>query len=341
MCTTFVLPTPAGTFAGRNLDLPTHFGERVVLTPRAYPFTFRGGRQVAEHEALLGMATIAAGYPLYAEAANESGLYMAGLNFPGYARHVPRRDASGIAPWELIPYVLTQATSADQAADLLTGTHLTDEAFAPSMPLAPLHFFLADRSGAALVVEQTGRSVDLYDDPAQVLTNSPALPFHLEHLRLFMGAGPAQPANRFGTPAPGDDAAAPAALDLTAHGVGFGGIGLPGDQSPASRFVRAAFLVRHATRPRSVPAAVTQVLRVLDSVGFVEGSALDGDGAREQTLYSAALDLDRLGYYYVTATNRRVTGVVPDEADRDGTALREHALAQEADFATGRLTIRP
>ena len=86
-------------YFGRNLDLPKGFSEEVTITPRNYPFHFRNGLHLLHHHAMIGMATISGGYPLYYEATNEKGLSMAGLNFPGNAVYLPRTACKdNIAP---------------------------------------------------------------------------------------------------------------------------------------------------------------------------------------------------------------------------------------------------
>ena len=84
MCTSIAMNMD-GFYFGRNLDLEYQFGERVAFTPRNFPFSFRKEKPLNQHLALIGMATVQDGYPLYAEAANERGLCMAGLSFPDNA----------------------------------------------------------------------------------------------------------------------------------------------------------------------------------------------------------------------------------------------------------------
>lgn len=72
-------------YFGRTLDLEYNFGEQVVITPRNYTFSFRKLPVLTHHYAMIGMASVAQEYPLYAEAVNEKGLGIAGLNFPGNA----------------------------------------------------------------------------------------------------------------------------------------------------------------------------------------------------------------------------------------------------------------
>ena len=84
MCTAAVYKTKDFYF-GRTLDYEFSYGDEVTVTPRNYPFHFRNMGDMESHYAMIGMATVADGYPLYYEATNEAGLSMAGLNFPGNA----------------------------------------------------------------------------------------------------------------------------------------------------------------------------------------------------------------------------------------------------------------
>ena len=111
MCTAVTYKTRDHYF-GRNLDLEYSYLETVTVTPRNFPLPFRGMKTLFSHYAIIGMATVADGYPLYYEAANEWGLAMAGLNFPGnacYFAKVPQKD--NVTPFELIPWLLCQCSN--------------------------------------------------------------------------------------------------------------------------------------------------------------------------------------------------------------------------------------
>ena len=82
---------------GRNLDLDRRFGEQIVIMPRQFPLRFQRTDDLDHHHAMIGMAAVIDGHPLYAEAMNEHGLYMAGLNFPGnaqYAQTIPEGNTA-------------------------------------------------------------------------------------------------------------------------------------------------------------------------------------------------------------------------------------------------------
>ena len=106
MCTSIAFSQYA--LYGRNLDLECGFGEQVAIAPRNQAFSFHHREPLREHYAMIGMASMAGNTPLFAEAANEKGLYIAGLNFPGNAHYFPEADALqlNLAPYELIPLLL-------------------------------------------------------------------------------------------------------------------------------------------------------------------------------------------------------------------------------------------
>lgn len=282
MCTSIACMKPA--LYGRNLDLDTSFGEQLVIVPRAFAFPFRCRPALKNGHALIGMAHVENGVPLFAEAMNEKGLYMAGLNFPGYAHYLPEADcdSANIAPYELIPLVLGSCATLDQARDVLKKVRISAIPFTPGYPLAPLHWHIAGPSGS-LTVEPMEDGLHLYDNPIGVLTNNPPFPFHMMNLNNFQALSPRQPDNHFAPQLP-----------LQTYGQGMGAMGLPGDASPMSRFVRAAFLKTHADFTGSGDENVVQFFRILDAVAMVRGGVVTPNGGQDRTIYTCCADAERL-----------------------------------------------
>ncbi|AOZ71907.1 hypothetical protein BK816_00220 [Boudabousia tangfeifanii] len=306
MCTALTLTGTNTTLFGRNLDLDLPFGQKVVVTPRNYPFKFRDGTKNNNHEALTGMATVIDGYPLYAEATNESGLSAAGLNFPGNATYHPTQDGStNVAPFELIPYLLTNCQNLNQVRELLNNLNILDEPFAPNIPNSPLHWMIADHTGS-LVIESMSDGLHWYENPLGVLTNNPPFPFHLENVKLFQNLTSAWPENTFAKDIP-----------MQPVGVGFGTHGLPGDTSPASRLVKAAF-ERAAPNALDPEVNVSQFFHILESVAMVKGDTYNQADKPEYTIYSSCCDTNTGTYYYTTYQNRQITAVrLPEQLDTD------------------------
>ncbi|MBR0320197.1 MAG: linear amide C-N hydrolase [Clostridia bacterium] len=157
MCTAITYQTRDHYF-GRNLDLEYHYNEQITITPRSFPFRFTNGKNLKCHYALIGMATVAKNYPLYYEATNEKGLSMAGLNFPGNAHYFPIADGKdNISPYEFSPWLLTQCATLQEARSMLQRINLCNIPFSEQFPLSPLHWLIADKTGAIVVESmQTG-----------------------------------------------------------------------------------------------------------------------------------------------------------------------------------------
>ena len=321
MCTSIAVFQGGGLF-GRNLDLEYSFGESVVITPRDFPLSFRRQPEQRRHMAMIGMAHTAGGFPLYAEAVNEKGLYMAGLNFPVSAYYPAEADGEGdaVAPYELIPWLLGSCGSLAQAKEQLARFRPLGEPFSEGLPLAPLHWHIADKTGAA-VLEATRDGVFLYDDPICVLTNEPPFPFHLSNLAQYRGLSPRQTENRIASD-----------ICLDAFGQGFGAIGLPGDSSPASRYVRAAFYKLNSPDPQESEARVTQFFHLLESVAMVKGGVVTPEGRYDITTYSCCFCTDTQTYYYKTYDNSRINAVRLNKESAEGAQLLVFRLDDRPDF---------
>lgn len=300
MCTSMAM-NAADFYFGRNLDLEYDFGQRVVITPRSFPFHFRCEAPMTEHPAIIGMATVIDGYPLYAEAANEHGLCIAGLNFPKSAYYFsePSESRRNISPFELIPWLLCHCRSVDDGMELLTKTRLVEIPFSEALPLTPLHWHIADRN-RSIVVEPTSNGLQIYENPIGVLTNEPPFPFHRDNLCRYLHLSPAPPYNHLSK-----------IHGIRPFGAGMGAIGLPGDASSPSRFVRAAFLLHHSRceEDSDERACVNQFFHLLSSVEMVRGSVVLSDGRLEYTRYSSCINAHRGIYYYTTYDNRAIRSV--------------------------------
>ena len=303
-----------GHYFGRTLDHTCSYGEEVVLTPRNFPLPFRQIRGVDRHHAILGMAHVAGGYPLYYDAMNEHGLCMAGLNFEGFA-HYGGTARDQVAAFELIPWVLGQCGNLTEARVLLQNLTITDEAFSPALPTARLHWLLADRTGA-LTIEAMADGLKIWENPVGVLTNAPPFDEQMRHLAGFMHLSPRQPHNHIYPE-----------CDLTLYSLGMGAMGLPGDLSSTSRFVRAVFTKGHAER-----GGVEQFFHLLDTVRQTRGCCYTEEGALEFTRYSSCCDTQKRRYCYVTDSNRRITAIAMDRENLEENALRRWKLLENEDI---------
>ena len=306
MCTAVTYLTECHYF-GRNLDLERSYNERVVITPRDYRFDFRCEAPMDHHYAMIGMATVVNGYPLYYEAINEKGLSMAGLNFPGYADYKPyTAGMANIAPFEFIPWVLGSCQNISEVRRLLISFNPISIDFSDGLPLTPLHWMIADRGGA-VVAECVGDGVKIYDAPLGILTNNPSYDYHMTNIANYMSLHRGTAENR-----------AFDAAKLSNYSLGMGAVGLPGDFSSASRFVRGAFVLSNSPKTGGEAESVAQFFHILGSVAMPMGCVMTPDGRYEYTRYSCCCNTDKGIYYYKTYYNSTPVAVNMYDYDIEG-----------------------
>lgn len=316
MCTAATYKTKDFYF-GRTLDYEFSYGDEVTVMPRNYPFRFRHKGNMDSHYAIIGMAHVIDNYPLYYDAVNEKGLGIAGLNFVGNAYY--REEEAGrnnIAQFELIPWILGQCSSVREARTLLDRINIVNTPFSDQLPVAQLHWMIADRE-EAITVESVREGLRIYDNPVGVLTNNPPFDVQLFQLNNYLHLSAQSPVNCFSEQLP-----------LHTYSRGMGALGLPGDLSSGSRFVRVAFTKMNSVSGESETESVSQFFHILGSVDQQRGCCDVGEGKYEITLYTSCCNADRGIYYYTTYENHQISAVDMHREQLDGTELSRYALIQ-------------
>lgn len=309
MCTAATYTTKDFYF-GRTLDYDFSYGDEITVTPRRYPFRFRSMGVMEVHHAFIGMAHVVDGYPLYYDAVNEKGLGMAGLNFPGNAKYKEWvRDKENVATFELIPWILGQCGSVQEVRQLLGKINITGEPFNQELPAAQLHWMISDRR-EAIVVEAVASGIRIHDNPVGILTNNPPFEEQLFQLNNYMSLSPKTPVNHFCD-----------RLTLQTYSRGMGAIGLPGDLSSQSRFVRAAFVRLNSVSGDSEAESVSQFFHILGSVDQPRGCCVLENGQCEVTLFTSCCNADKGIYYYTTYGNHQISAVDMHRENLDGLDL--------------------
>lgn len=287
MCTAISFLTKDHYF-GRNLDLEYSYNETVTITPRNYPFYFRKTKPLKHHFAIIGVAYVHNNYPLYYDATNEKGLSMAGLNFPEYADYKSEDDSKdNITPFEFIPWILGQCATVSEASNLLQKLNLLKENYSNDLPLSPLHWMISDRN-ESITVESTIDGLKVYSNSIGVLTNSPTFDAQLFYLENCMG--------------------------------------IPGDWSSQSRFVRANFVKQHSVCGSSEQESVNQFFHILSSVEHPRGCEEPVNNSYEFTQYSSCCNTDKGIFYYKTYENNQIIAVDMHKENLDGEQVITYPL---------------
>lgn len=319
MCTAATYRTD-DFYMGRTLDYEFSYGEEITVMPRNFPLSFRHGGGTDRHYAIIGMAHVADGYPMYYDAVNEKGLGMAGLNFAASAHYSEPEDGKqNVAQFEFIPWVLSQFASLEQARSAIEKINLVGTTYSIRYPAAKMHWIIADKNGA-ITVEPTESGLKVYDNAPGVLTNEPPFDMQLFNLNNYMRLSPKQPENSFSD-----------ALDLGTYSRGMGGLGLPGDLSSMSRFVRAAFTKLNSLSGSGEAESVGQFFHILGSVEQVRGCCEVAQDKYEITIYTSCFNADKGVYYYTTYNNRRITAVDMHRENLDSDSLARYPMLDKED----------
>lgn len=302
-------------YFGRNLDLEYCYNETVTITPRNYSLPFRNTEDINTHYAMIGMAYVVDGYPLYYDATNEKGLSIAALNFPDNAVYHPVKEGRvNVASYELIPWILARFQSVDEVVAALEKVNINDLQFSEDLPVSSLHFMVCDKD-RSIVLEPMTTGLMVYDNPANVLTNNPPFLYHITNLNNYMSLSSEKPKNNFSEK-----------LALNQYSRGMGSLGLPGDLSSASRFVRAAFTTLNSVAGETEEESVSQFFHILNSVYQQRGCVKMEKDVYEKTVYSSCCNTSKGIYYYTTYENSQITAVDMHNVDLNSREIFSYPL---------------
>ena len=320
MCTAISYKTNYHYF-GRSLDLDVSYKENIAITPRNYNIVFKKQKALKNHYAIIGTAMVMDDYPFYYEATNEKGLSIAGLNFPGNAYYGQVTDGKyNIAPYELIPFLLGQCKNIYEVKQILANMNIVDIKYCDDLPLAELHWIIAD-ADSAITLESVRDGIKIYDNKPGILTNNPSFDFHMANISNYMNLTSKEPDNRLTNE-----------LDINSYSKGMGSIGLPGDYSSVSRFIKALFVKFNSLKNYDEISDVTQFFHILGSVEMQKGCVDLGDGKYEYTVYISCCNTDKGIYYYKTYENSRICCVDMHKENLDNDKIIAYPFIIEQDI---------
>lgn len=317
MCTSITFTTKNHYF-GRNLDYEFSYGEEIAILPRNYPLSFRYLGEKKHHYALMGMAHIHNGYPLFYDGFNEKGLAIAGLNFVGNAKYNhPKGGGHDVAQYEFILYVLSSFQSVEEVKESLKTLNICDTPFNEHYPCAELHYLIADKK-ESIVVEFQKDGTHVYENSIGVLTNNPPYNIQLALLDQYIGITSKDPEKNFSHE-----------IDFKRYSRGMGTNFLPGGLSSTSRFVKVAFTKFNSICEEDEISSVNQFFHILDSVDQQRGCCELSSNKYEITIYSSCCNLDEGIYYYKTYGNHQINAVKLSNIDLESEKLFSYALEEK------------
>ena len=312
MCTGVRFSDASGNmYFGRNLDWSTGYGQKVVVTPRGYKYKSAFLGEMANSPALIGMGIVAENTPLYFDCANEHGLAVAGLNFPGYAAYAASAidGKTNVAAYEFPLWVALNFTSVDEVEKALADVVIVAKPINEQYPVSELHWIIGDAK-RSIVVEYTAAGMEVFKNDVDVLTNQPGYAWHKENMRNYMNLFPQMPKEIKWREA-----------KFTTFGSGSLMRGLPGDYYSPSRFVRVAYLNTHYPVQADEASNVSRLFHTLTGVAMIDGAAAMADGQFEKTVYTGGYSTATQTYYYNTYEDPAIKSVALKDYELDSTEV--------------------
>ncbi|HGH7177091.1 TPA: choloylglycine hydrolase family protein [Bacillus wiedmannii] len=301
MCTSLTLQTKNGQHLfARTMDFTLDMNQEVIIIPRHYQWNNITGEIINTKHATVGMGINHHGRVIMADGVNEAGMTCATLYFPGFAAYSQSIDdnKTNLAPFDFVTWSLTQFNSVKELKKSVDSLTFLDIPL-PDLGLTPpLHWILADKWGDCIVLEPTNEGLKMYDNPLGVMTNSPEFNWHLQNLRQYIGLksqpfAPTEWSN----------------LSLSAFGQGSGSMGLPGDFTPPSRFVRAAYGKQNIQGIDSEEEGVSALFHILSNCEVPKGGVITEEGALDNTIYTSVMCMESGTYYYHTYDCRQIIAI--------------------------------
>ena len=308
-CTGITLTAQDGAVVyGRTMEWGSFdLHSRVVIVPRGHKFIGQtpDGKPGISWEAKYGLVGLdGVGKDIVLDGMNEKGLTVGLFYHPGFAeypKYDPAKAGESLAPTDVGQYLLTTCVTSDEARQAMQKLHVAPVVEDAIGIVAPVHYLVTDPSGKAIVIEFLKGQMKIFDAPLGVITNSPSYDWHETNLRNYVNlSAVAIPDKKM------------ADLDFKPLGGGSGMIGLPGDFTPPSRFIRAVAFTKTARPTGTGEETMYELFRILDNfnvpLGAAEGSGGEGKtkGMRSATIWTTCYDTKNRVMFYHTMNNRRV-----------------------------------
>lgn len=314
-CTGGALTAKDGsTVVGRTLEFGTSLNSQLVVWPKGSTFTGTtpSGDNGVKFEAKYGFigATVDKNYDMVVDGLNEEGLNAGLFYFPGYADYTkatPENTSKGISPAQFVTWVLANFSTVDELKANIDEIAVLPVTLDLLKQVPDVHFKVQDATGKAITIEPVDGELKVYDNPVRVLTNSPNFEYHLLNLNNYLNI-----TSSYLKPTKIGD------MTLQPFGMGTGSVGLPGDITPPSRFLRMVFYTQNVPPLPNSDAAVSTLFHVLNNFDIPFGSSEPPPGTAETdpeiTTWTSVSDLRKLQFHWKTYGQQNVRVVDLREA---------------------------
>lgn len=321
MCTCFKVKAKDNSVViGRTMEFGVDLQSKITVFPRGFKFQAQGpdGKPGLSWEGKYGFVGMdVLGMPVVSDGMNEKGLYVGDLYLPGFAKYqqVPvGQESKAISQLDAAGYLLSSCANVSEAKEAIGNVFLFGLYADPIKSVPPLHFAVHDAQGQSAVFEYTDGTLSIHDNPIGVLTNSPYFDWHMINLRNYVNLS----ANNIGE-------LELDGLDALPIGQGSGMLGLPGDATPPSRFVRAVAFTQSAVKAENAEEATKNAFHIINNFDIPKGFARetkDGQTFYDYTSWLTIADLAQKIYYYRGYDNFKFYGVDLTKLDFSGSEIK-------------------
>jgi choloylglycine hydrolase len=326
-----VLSTDGSVVYARSMEFAENLHSDVIIIPRGKAFTSVGPRGKPGLAWKSKYAIVGAngyGLPSIVDGTNEKGVGIGIFYFPSYAKYQrlpPGEESKALAPWDVPTFLLGTCADADEAVKAIKGAIVCDSTRKEVPETPPVHYVIHDAAGRCAVVEHVAGEVRVHDNPLGVITNAPTFDWHVTNLRNYvnLSVNNVPPVEIKG-------------LIFAPFGQGAGMLGIPGDFTPPSRFVRAVAFTQSAEPVATAQDGVLQAFHLLNQFDIPKGAVRQkipgGRPLIESTQWTSASDLKNHRYYIRTYEKQRVRMVDLMAVDLNAAGVKTVSLAGPEDI---------
>lgn len=298
MCTAISLMSSQGeSYFGRTMDFSYPLEAGLYMVPKNHKWrSLTTGKRYIDAYAFMAIGQENQGILAFFDGVNERGFAAAALYFKDYAFYdLPRSSKESVASLDFLHYILGNCGSVEDLRNLLKNVQIAGAEDPVTKTVAPLHWFACDRSGKSVVIEQTKRGLEIFNNRIGVLANAPDFRWQMTNLRNYAELSPAQ-----------HEEVSWGNLLLSPFGQGAGSRLMPGGYTSPERFARTAFLKTHVPPPNSRVESVMSCFHIMNSVTIPKGIVLTEKGSWDYTLYTAFINTNSCEYYFKTYENDQI-----------------------------------
>jgi choloylglycine hydrolase len=325
-----IKPKDGSIIFARTLEFAEDIKSNIIIVPRGREYvgstpTGKPGLGWKTKHGMVGMNAF--GMPVTVDGLNEKGLHVGLFYFPGFAKYqeVKAEDVGkALAPWELGVFLLGTCSDVEEAVAAAKNVRVGEVVQKDMGFVPPIHFIVTDASGKSVVLEHIAGELKVHANPLGVMSNSPSFDWHMTNLSNYV--------NMTVSNVPKLDVSG---KEIKGLGQGSGMLGIPGDFTPPSRFVRAVAFSKSALPVGTAKEGVLQAFHILNQFDIPKGAARGVEHGKEvadYTLWTIAADLTNLRYYFRTFDNSKIRMIDLKSADLDTKGIKTISIRGEEDI---------